>query len=68
MSCDNRSELGKCAVLNGEHCEMGFTNNCLHGFRADCKKMKNLIEEGVEEIENCYGKETDLTERLRDCL
>lgn len=28
----------------------------------------NIIEKMVEEIENCYGRETELTKRARQCL
>lgn len=30
------------------------------------KKIVDLLEEAAEEIENCYGKETELSERLRN--
>lgn len=30
-----------------------------------CKRMKELLEEAAETIENCYGKETDLTISIR---
>jgi|GEM_PF-5759710 len=36
--------------------------------KSDCKQLKNLIEEAAEEIENCYGRETELSERLRTAL
>lgn len=34
----------------------------------DLQKCKELLEQAAEEIENCYGKETELSERLRAFL
>lgn len=38
----------------------------------EAKKMNydafNIIEKMTEEIENCYGGETELTKRARECL
>lgn len=31
-------------------------------------KIKDLLERAAEEIENLYGKETELTEEIRRCL
>jgi len=31
-------------------------------------EAEKLIEQAAEEIENCYGKETELSKRLRDFL
>ncbi len=31
-------------------------------------KIKDLLERAAEEIENLYGKETELTEEIRKCL
>lgn len=51
----------------------GFTY-CKHRFDGNCMRrpeecsfaiMKNLLEEAAEEIENCYGRETELTEKIR---
>ena len=33
-----------------------------------CGEEKQLIEAMAEEIENCYGRETELSERARDYL
>ncbi len=33
-----------------------------------CGEEKELIEEMAEEIENCYGRETELSERAREYL
>lgn len=30
--------------------------------------LKMLIEQAAEELENCYGRETQLTEEMRDAL
>lgn len=64
------SESGACIVLNGKKCaQIPYSyENCLNRFRADCKQLKNLIEEAAEEIENCYGRETELTAKLRAAL
>lgn len=32
----------------------------------DMEQLTNLLEEAAEEIENCYGRETELSERLRE--
>lgn len=32
------------------------------------ENIKNLLERAAEEIENLYGKETELTEEIRRCL
>lgn len=32
------------------------------------KKAVKLLEEAAEEIENCYGKETELSERIRAAI
>lgn len=37
-------------------------------FRADLQTYRHLIEEAAEEIENCYGRETELSEKLRASL
>ena len=31
-------------------------------------KIKDLLERAAEEIENLFGKETELTEEIRKCL
>jgi len=32
------------------------------------EKAMKLLEEAREELQNCYGRETDLTERITDFL
>ena len=32
------------------------------------RQMQGLLEQAAEEIENCYGKETELTEAIRKQL
>lgn len=54
----------------------GF-NNCKHRFDGNCMRepkqceyaiMKELLEEAAEEIENIYGRETELTEKVRSVI
>lgn len=54
----------------------GFSN-CRHRFDGNCMRnpeeceytiMKKLLEESAEEIENLYGKETELTEKIRQII
>lgn len=66
-NCEYRNQNGNCIVLNGKQCAAAI-NSCIHRLRADCKQLKNLLEEAAEEIENCYGRETELSERLRAAL
>lgn len=35
---------------------------------AECTKMQKILEEAAEEIENCYGRDTELSERMRNML
>lgn len=32
------------------------------------RKAKELLEDAAEEIENCYGRETELSERIRSAI
>jgi hypothetical protein len=32
------------------------------------KQLEKLLEESVEEIENCYGRDTELTIKIRSAL
>lgn len=36
--------------------------------QCDFAIMKNLLEGATEEIENCYGRETELTEKIREFI
>ena len=54
----------------------GF-HECRHRFDGNCTREQDeceffmrgkLLEEAAGEIENCYGRETDLTERIRDLI
>ena len=65
--CEYRGQNGNCIVLNGKQC-VSISNDCIYRLRADCKQFKNLIEVAAEEIENCYGHETELSERLKAAL
>ena len=50
----------------------GFSNfeftilRTIESQQQEIEQFKKLIEEAAEEIENCYGKETNLSKRLRD--
>lgn len=33
-----------------------------------CRKQENLLEECAKEIENCYGRDTDLSNKIRTLL
>ena len=50
-------------------CRYRFDGNCMRK-PEECSFtiMKNLLEEAAEEIENCYGRETELTGRIRQCI
>lgn len=51
--------------------------DCRYNIDGNCKKdpkecmftvMKDLLEEAAEEVENLYGRETELTEKIREII
>lgn len=69
MKCDNCTE--KCPQEETA-CEIAKGRMYATKEMIDCLKkieqMQGLLEKSAEEIENLYGKETDLTEEIKDFL
>lgn len=56
---------------NFKNCRYSADGNCVGGNRKETCELdiyRNLLEKSAEEIENCYGKETELTERIRQTI
>lgn len=66
------NDLRYIASMNVDLCREEVENRGLHR-QLDKKDvelitMKHLLEKSAEEIENLYGKETELTEEIREFL
>mgnify|MGYP000937808526 CR=1 FL=1 len=55
------------SLRNWNACEAELYDKLL---KSDLKRIQyeNLLEESVETIENCYGRETEMTERIRNLI
>ena len=49
-------------------CDGEEMDNCYKGTGKAERTMECLLEKVVEEIENIYGRETELSEEIRDLL
>lgn len=63
-----RIDLPQC---NFKNCRYSADGNCTNKARKElCEfdKYKSLLEKSAEEIENCYGRETELTQEIRGVI